>query len=83
MFQISKTASFVYNLYDVNSVGVLGPDAAKLMLEELYGESFLKEESRTRFACLLCQNASECDTVVNIRTNSKQSYKSSLTARAF
>jgi hypothetical protein len=45
-----KTATFVFNLYDVNSAGVLGPEAAKLMLEELYGESFLKEESRTRFA---------------------------------
>jgi hypothetical protein len=45
-----NTATFVFNLYDVNSAGVLGPEAAKLMLEELYGESFLKEESRTRLA---------------------------------
>lgn len=78
-----KTATFIFNLYDVNSVGVLGPDVAKLMLEELYGESFLKENSRTRFARQLYLDSLSCYVVLHALIFSNQRHKSLLAVKMF
>jgi stage III sporulation protein SpoIIIAA len=43
------TATFVFNLYDINQSGDITANEAQTMLNELYGPSFFAEGSKRRY----------------------------------